>query len=117
MRSLIIAVAFAAQSSPELDSLCMRVVEDGSLMKSISESAAQPSRCMSHILRTQGLTVALGKEASKRCGFDVEVDKAAVAIKVRYPDVSDSLAKSAASKCVGWMLLHSSVENANRSMN
>jgi hypothetical protein len=70
---------------------------------------------MSQIIRTQGLTVALGKEASKRCGFDVEVDKAAVAIKVRFPDISDSLAKSAASKYVGWMLLYASVEDANRS--
>ena len=115
MRSFVIAVALATQSSPDLDSLCLRVVDDDSLMKSISESAAQPSICMSHILRTQGLTVALGKEASKRCGFDAEVDKAAVAIKARFPDVSNSLAKTAASKCVGWMLLHASVEDASRS--
>ena len=93
----------------------MRVANDSSLMTAIAESAARPRLCMSYVLQTEGLTVALGDDASRKCGFDVEIEKAAVAIKGKFPDVSDSLAKNAASKCVGWLLLHSSQKEGNGS--
>jgi hypothetical protein len=89
-------------------------MDDRSLIRGIYESAAQPALCISQVLQSQGLTVALSEDASKKCGFDAEIDKAAVAIKRRFPDISATLAKSAAAKCVGWMLL-ASPEGANGS--
>ena len=100
-------IAIAAQPPSDLDAACLRVMDDSSLIRSIYESAAQPALCMSHIVRTQGLTVALSEDASKKCSFDAEIEKAAVAIKRRFPEISAPLAKSAAAKCIGWMLLTS----------
>lgn len=115
MWSFVIALALLAQPSSDLDALCMRVADDSSLMTAIADSAAQPNLCMSQVLRTEGLTIALGDDASRKCGLDAEIEKAAVAIKGKFPDVSDSLAKNAASKCVGWLLLHSSLKEGKGS--
>lgn len=87
----------------------MRVLDDGNLMKAIDESAAHPALCMANVLRTEGLTAALSTDTGKTCGFDSAVEKAAVTIKNRFPDLSDDLAKNTAAKYLGWMMFFASL--------